>query len=229
MDIDLRTFDRERLEVFFQVLIDALCRSTPVTGVTYRGTFYPAQTDLAGEIYYGRAPQPPELGYQVEELVIPEGRFGGHNLRMHRVRTPEPDETVNPGAIQYQFTPGLELNELDPDGIDPRKVPAMEATLAFLRSVTDIATTRILLARPLLLHRASGYNHDLRGADLLPFRLPQEQDILLPASFSLTELAEAIIRVKSHHFDWWYELFNEIKLVEGRNNYVLNIDFDFGS
>lgn len=227
MDIDLRTFDRERLDVFFRLLVEGLIRGSSVAGVAYEGIFYPEQRDLAQEINRtGLAGIPPELHYQLEEVR-------GNNP--HWVVRPLVNP-VDPEAIQYRIEPGLYTDpdllteETDPDvtGMNyAQRLPLMQATVRFLNTLTDLAHTRILLSRPLFLHCTSGYSTDARGTDLLPFRLPQEEDLLLPETFTIPEFIDALIRLKSQHFEWWYEGVDATTLLEYRTHYVLNIEFTF--
>ena len=57
------------------------------------------------------------------------------------------------------------------------------------------------------LTNTSGYNDDSRGSDRCLIQLPFETAVLLRAPFTLAELIQATFRLKSHKFDFWYELF----------------------
>lgn len=223
MDIDLRTFDMNQLEVFFQILVKQLLEGTTVEGVTYRGTYYQADGDRGHEVQDQEFEEiDPAIRYQLART-----RYGAWEV------TP-PINAVAPATVNYRFI--IELPQgMDPihytEEYPPDYVPLAEAALAFMDRIRDVDDTRIILNKPLLVHNNSRklYNGDPRAADLLPFRLPQEQDIMLPAVFTLRQLVDALIRIKSHHFEWWYEQFGECHLTETLTSYILTAAFHFGS
>lgn len=234
MDIDLRTFDPQRLELFFKVLVKALVTSPNVEGVTYRGHVYEHDRDLGGEIYQdGIQEAPQDVRYQVRQY---RDRIYGLNM----IEVPAPINAVNHTELRYNFTVNLELDEPAEDlaynlapnhDVAPQYTPIVESIINFIEAIPDPDNARLLLDRPLRLYNASNpiYNEDIRGADLLPIRLPQERDLSLGTVVSLHNLMDAIIRVKSHHFDWWYELYDKVKLSVTPQVYYLEIDFGFGS
>lgn len=156
------------------------------------------------------------------------------------IDVPPPTNAVDPTELRYNFTVNLELEDSAEDLADdmapndemiPRYIPIIESIIDFIEGIPDPDRARLLLDRPLRLYNVSKpiYNDDVRGADLLPIRLPQEQDLDLGSVVSLHDLLDAIIRVKSHHFGWWYELYGKVKLSVTPQAYYLEIDFGFGS
>ena len=78
----------------------------------------------------------------------------------------------------------------------------------------------------------SGYNHDSRGSDRSLVQLPFETTVLLRAPFTLAELVQATFRLKSHKFDYWYELFisASVQARPGkRTSMHVRMKFDHGS
>ena len=78
----------------------------------------------------------------------------------------------------------------------------------------------------------SGFNDDHRGSDHCRIQLPFEPTVLLRAPFTLAELLQATFRLKSHKFDFWYELFisASVQARPGkRTSMHVRMKFDHGS
>ena len=78
----------------------------------------------------------------------------------------------------------------------------------------------------------SGYNDDCRGSDRCLIQLPFETTALLRAPFTLAELIQATFRLKSHKFDFWYELFTRASVqarTGKRPSMHVKMVFDHGS
>lgn len=51
-----------------------------------------------------------------------------------------------------------------------------------------------------------------------------------PKGITLRDLTEAIYRMKGSKYDWWYELFGDITLLEEtEDGYKIIASFDYGS
>ena len=93
----------------------------------------------------------------------------------------------------------------------------------------DMIKTNKKILPNITLHNLAGYNSDKRGSDrtcpVLDFSTTYKVE-----GNTITDLAEAYYRVKSHKFDNWYEMF--MKVVEVNKNqdtFDVYIDFDHGS
>ncbi len=76
-----------------------------------------------------------------------------------------------------------------------------------------------------------GFNEDHRGSDHTMIKLDFHDDYELPDMCSLEEFANACYRLKSHKFDYWYELFCGCSVTrdEDNNTVTITISFDHGS
>ena len=76
-------------------------------------------------------------------------------------------------------------------------------------------------------------NTDNRGGGCGCMRFPQSMfvwDIENKDGITLKNLAEAIYRMKGSKYDWWYELFSGVMLLqETDDRYEMMVSFDYGS
>lgn len=228
MDLDLRALDSARLKVFLDTLTSILLAESELRGVTYRRRYYPWDRTLGYQAARdGIAAIPSELRYQLATRALPET---GHEITV----VTDPIETVAPEELRYELTVhtlGAWWSPEDSRLFEPRCAPSYTAAAKLIRHLEDPEHTRVFLTRPLRVCNLLGeYNNDPRGADMLPIRLPFENNIVLRPGFSLRELLDAVVRVKSHHFDKWNEVLNKAEFRRGEGEVdVLELDFGFCS
>lgn len=81
----------------------------------------------------------------------------------------------------------------------------------------------------IIISNKSGFNHDYRGLSHTLIELPFLTEINLGKKFTLEDLIIANSNLKSHKFDYWYELYIDC-LCENKNNSVrVQLKFDHGS
>lgn len=80
----------------------------------------------------------------------------------------------------------------------------------------------------LTIENASGINEDDRGNDE-NILLPYIKTIKLNSTFTLNELFVAYHKIKSHKFDYWYELFCNVDITRSDNKMLIEFSFDHGS
>ncbi len=100
------------------------------------------------------------------------------------------------------------------------------------KSTPEIQISRIvfLMKKPLTITNTSGFNFDHRGSDHIPIDLPFEPSIKLEDKFSFKELVDSMYRIKSHKFDYWYELFCGVnKVTSNTQSIKIYVNFDHGS
>lgn len=81
------------------------------------------------------------------------------------------------------------------------------------------------------LHNMSGYNDDHRGSDHTIIELDFCPNYKLKTN-TMRELIIGMYKIKSHKFDYWYELFIGAKLARSRSNLndiIIKFNFDHGS
>jgi hypothetical protein len=75
-----------------------------------------------------------------------------------------------------------------------------------------------------------GINDDHRGSDHTPIVLPFHQNVILGKTFTLDDLINACYKIKSHKFDYWYELYCGVdKVYTKDDNLFISVAFDHGS
>lgn len=88
----------------------------------------------------------------------------------------------------------------------------------------------IKFKKSIILKNKRGINKDHRGSDHVPIKLPFYSKIELGKTVTLKNLIDACYKIKSHKFDYWYELYcgvSSITKVENKLN--VYVDFDHGS
>jgi hypothetical protein len=97
----------------------------------------------------------------------------------------------------------------------------------------DLNEIYLKCSKPIIFYNYNGFNKDHRGSDhtklLLDFHSiyklnPNDNTI------SLKKFADACFRIKSHKFDFWYELYYDVKNVKHTDDeIIINLAFDHGS
>jgi hypothetical protein len=82
------------------------------------------------------------------------------------------------------------------------------------------------------LNNKKGINHDTRGADETKLVLDFHDKFTLKpinGKIPLKKLINACFRIKSHKFDFWYELYCDLKCKKHSDRYEVYVRFDHGS
>lgn len=118
------------------------------------------------------------------------------------------------------------INELDKD--DARKI-ILDLDRVSKSNQLDKSQIKFSSSKPIQLVNNTGYNHDHRGLNHTLIELPFETKINLGKEFTLEDLIISNSNLKSHKFDYWYELFIGTNCVEYDNYIEIELKFDHGS
>ena len=83
----------------------------------------------------------------------------------------------------------------------------------------------------IIITNVNGFNYDYRGLSHTLIELPFLTDIDLGKEFTLEDLIITITNLKSHKFDYWYELYTDCSCEYENeiNSIIINLEFDHGS
>lgn len=122
--------------------------------------------------------------------------------------------------IEEKLTFGYDEKDEDDDAIDEK------------RRVNEIVQNLNNLVFPenytVTLVNNCGINFDERGSNKTEIELDFNDTWKLKTN-SVADLVEGLYRIKSHKFDYWYELFCDITMKITGNEIFLNFVFDHGS
>jgi len=93
-------------------------------------------------------------------------------------------------------------------------------------SISDI---KFVFDKKIQINNEAVINKDHRGSDHMIIKLPFEKKVILNNQFTLEDLIVANTNVKSHKFDYWYELFCRTKCVVNNDIININLIIDHGS
>jgi len=129
----------------------------------------------------------------------------------------------DPDDITYVFDWDLDDIREDEDDIDP-KLTELVQNSSHERIIIDGFDT-------LILRNISGYNVDHRGSDHCPVALPFYTTLVIKGPLTLEELATAFSKLKSHKWDYNYEMYCdcEVKTCGPGKNLDIALTFDHGS
>lgn len=84
--------------------------------------------------------------------------------------------------------------------------------------------------KSILIHNLSGINEDHRGSDHILVQLPYKETVHIEKDIiSIHDITIAFFQIKSHKFDFWYELYNSVKCSIVNDCLHIDIEFDHGS
>lgn len=122
---------------------------------------------------------------------------------------------------------------------DARCFEDKKRRVALSKSELDIlsgnALDKIYLQYPkdLILHNKPGFNYDHKGSDHTKLILDFDPNAIIRCNngqLSFEDFADACFRIKSHKFDFWYELYCGVDLlIDSNDKLIADIDFDHGS
>lgn len=92
-----------------------------------------------------------------------------------------------------------------------------------------ISNMKFVLDKILNLENNNGFNENHRGLDHMVIELPFKTYIQLPNEFTLEDLITNLYNLKSHKFDFWYELFCDTNIKVKNNQINVSLNFDHGS
>lgn len=92
-----------------------------------------------------------------------------------------------------------------------------------------ISNIKFVLDKCVNLQNVNGFNKDHRGLDHMIIELPFVSNIKLGKEFTLEEMITTIYNLKSHKFDYWYELFCDTKIKIDNDKIDVCLSFDHGS
>ena len=98
---------------------------------------------------------------------------------------------------------------------------------AFLSNLTP--QTQFIYSKNIEIESIRGPSDDHRGSDHLKYRIHMKQKVSIPKVFTLDTIAQAAYAMKSHHFDNWYEMYNDVDVEENPQNVMISVSFDHGS
>ncbi|XWV26904.1 hypothetical protein QJ857_gp0146 [Tupanvirus soda lake] len=87
--------------------------------------------------------------------------------------------------------------------------------------------------KKIIIHNESGFNGDHRGSDHTKICLNFEPNVTLEPvdnKIAFKDFVKACFDIKSHKFDFWYELYCGVKnMNETDDSYIISVCFDHGS
>jgi hypothetical protein len=95
----------------------------------------------------------------------------------------------------------------------------------------DISKVKFISNSDIIINNNSGFNEDHRGLNHTLIELPFVSEIYLGKEFTLEDLITANSNVKSHKFDYWYELYTDciVENDENTNSISILLKYNHGS
>jgi hypothetical protein len=93
----------------------------------------------------------------------------------------------------------------------------------------SIDNIKLVFDKPITIKNIAGFNEDHRGSDHMIIKLPFIDEIKLSNEITLQELITVAHNIKSHKFDYWYELFSNCTYSKNEDGILIEVDFDHGS
>lgn len=145
-----------------------------------------------------------------------------------------PIKKVNEGVSFHMKISEFDFNDMkermiNEDEDETENLSDAHEIMTIIKTITPQSIFNFENVSSLLLKNNRGRNRDHRGSDHIGITLKFYNEWALNNEFSLHQLVTGLHKIKSHHFDYWYELFggSTTKLKDD----VINItcDFDHGS
>lgn len=128
---------------------------------------------------------------------------------------------VNNDKLKYFFEMG---SEFDGETIHP----LVKQILDHLESGNNDITLKSNQSIKLINNH--GINNDHRGSDHTLIELPFYSNVELGNTFEFDEFVKASFEIKSHKFDFWYELYCGVNKIQMSDNSIyVHTNFDHGS
>jgi len=242
----LDKLNNEQLKVFFYVLIKYIYDTTKIEYIVYDGLKYYNRSNM----WYSRprgvsASHDPNFacaGYEFCNFGFDEYKSKEHSNMEKETESEVPVEEnhedeipvescrlfVNDDKkIEYHLSYCKEDSQLDYfDESSP-----LEAEFYDLidKSLTSLSDMKLICGKEIHLYNHCGENEDHRGSDHTKIILDFHDHYILNSNCSLQQFADACYRVKSHKFDYWYELYSDAQIMEQTDTYYIDISFDHGS
>jgi len=149
---------------------------------------------------------------------------------------------VNSNEIKYVFEGKFKFDakkfnekydndddENDENNICKSKIKDIMLLIKKTNKKIPISNIKFVLDKCINLQNVNGFNKGHRGLDHMIIKLPFESSIKLSKEFTLEEMITSTYNLKSHKFDYWYELFCDTKIIIDDDEIVVCLSFDHGS
>ena len=154
-------------------------------------------------------------------------------LKLNRIK-------VNSNEIKYvfegkfkfdanRFNEDYDDDEDDDNNILKSSIKDIMLLIEKTNKKIPISNIKFVLDKCVNLQNVNGFNKDHRGLDHMIIELPFESKIKLGKEFTLEEIITTIYNLKSHKFDYWYELFCDTKIKIDNDRIDVCLSFDHGS
>lgn len=99
----------------------------------------------------------------------------------------------------------------------------------YKNNFTSTSDIKFISNTNIKLTNKDGFNYDHRGLDHCVIELPFLTEINLGKEFTLEDLIISNTNLKSHKFDYWYELYYGTSCLNNDNFIEITLKFDHGS
>lgn len=122
--------------------------------------------------------------------------------------------------------------QIEIDDFDFKQIPDFETIPEIIGEFLSNLTpqTNFFSSKEIIIINPQGPNADHRGSDHLIYKIPMIPKVSLGKTFTFADILQAAYKIKSHHFDSWYELYCRIdNIIEDKNRLAVRLTFDHGS
>lgn len=196
------------LEYFIKLLIRLIISEINVRSVTVNGKVYPAHEGNDVTISRPRRVPINSINYQYT-LNVKSKRIGHQSDFLVEMAYEDEDE--------FKFGTPEEI-----------KV-ANDVMYKLFKNPSQFRTSEMWNLRN---SHPSNQDWDERGSDQyhgIPIQLPLETNVTLPVGSTLDDVVQAVLKLKSHKFDIWYETLPGIDVTQKENVLDIDLIFDYGS
>lgn len=244
----------EQLVSFFSVLIKYIYDTTRLESVTYEDLTYYNRSNK----WYDRPkgvsrPHDPNYccdGYMTCQLGIDEYRSQKHGHVIYEDDGGDDDDEIAVKSSRLELPDDVDeitynlshtpddadsgfYDTTSYDGGSSETSPGMELAFYELIMTTigkkSLNDVKILSKKCLRLQNSHGINTDHRGSDHTKIILDFHDEFELENNCTLYKFADACYRVKSHKFDYWYELYGAVSIKSTKSEFKIDLGFDHGS
>jgi hypothetical protein len=222
----------------FDELIRAIFNRISIQSVEYQGKkYYETGSSWGGSLGEGDPPERPDYDPDVECAgYIEYGDVSEHLKELYSQESPQFPfiEVENPKDIIYHFQ-NIDIPLLN--GVDVIcDIDEVDHNFKLLDEIENYSPENIVLTgggslEKIVIENMSGVNDDHRGSNHCRLEVPYEREVELTLPVKLTDFIEALFRIKSHKWDFWYELYCDVSIEHEylSDTMTLQITFDHGS
>ena len=246
---DLTKLNDEQLVIFIGVLVKYIYNTVSIKSINYNGlTYYNRTSDWWERPEGVSTPHDPNYiceGYMNCDFGISE--YDGHKIQEYiQIKDEKTDikDYEKPISVYqscrlelpYKNSLPIEYNlEYNPENIDnydkddcPEEYQVYELIMSAMKN-RSINNIKLLYDLDFVIINDRGINEDHRGSDHTRIILDFHDNYVVKKNCTLHKFADACYRVKSHKFDYWYELYGWIKIKKSHAFLNIHLDFDHGS